>query len=126
MAYFIGRLTIISEVPFRVEYWILKLEAENRKLNRKGLIGSNFKFFWLIIKNGRIVIYKLVMYLKLKKGQVRADPWHVAESVTNYGKNQDGCQVYYVGRPFTKEPDFGMTSVIYNLSELLAKASFSC
>ena len=31
-------------------------------------------------------------------------------------------QVHYVRRPFKREPDFGVTSVNYNLSELLERA----
>jgi len=30
--------------------------------------------------------------------------------------------VHYVRRPFQKDPDFGVTSVNYDLSELLARA----
>ncbi len=38
-----------------------------------------------------------------------------------YATTLDGCQVYYVRAPFTKEPDFGVTSVNYDLTELLAR-----
>jgi hypothetical protein len=31
-------------------------------------------------------------------------------------------RVHYVREPFTREPDFGVTSVNYNLAELLARA----
>ena len=31
-------------------------------------------------------------------------------------------RVHYVRRPFRREPDFGETSVNYNVSELLARA----
>ena len=30
--------------------------------------------------------------------------------------------MHYLRRPFTKEPDFGATSVNYNFSDLLARA----
>jgi hypothetical protein len=32
-------------------------------------------------------------------------------------------RVHYVRRPFQREPDFGVVSVNYNFSELLASAS---
>jgi hypothetical protein len=36
---------------------------------------------------------------------------------------QDGThRVHYVRRPFQREPDFGVTSVNYDFSELLARA----
>ncbi|MBW2031570.1 MAG: DUF3883 domain-containing protein, partial [Deltaproteobacteria bacterium] len=50
------------------------------------------------------------------------DPWRTGDPATDYGISQNGCRVYYIRRPFTKEPDFGVTSVNYNLSELLDKA----
>jgi len=53
---------------------------------------------------------------------LQADPWQVAEPGANYGKTQNGCQVYYVRKPFTREPDFGVTNVNYNLKELLTNA----
>jgi uncharacterized OB-fold protein len=34
----------------------------------------------------------------------------------------DGHRVHYVRRPFRREPDFGVTSVNYDLAELLARA----
>ena len=55
-----------------------------------------------------------------------ADPWQIGDPTGKYGTIQDGCQVYYIRRPFTKEPDFGVTSVNYNLSELLSKALAPC
>ena len=51
-----------------------------------------------------------------------ADPWQIRDPAEKYGTTQDGCRVYYVRRPFTKEPDFGVTSVNYNLSELMDRA----
>jgi hypothetical protein len=35
----------------------------------------------------------------------------------------DSHRVHYVRRPFQREPDFGVTSVNYNFSELLARAA---
>jgi hypothetical protein len=34
----------------------------------------------------------------------------------------DGHRVHYIRRPFRREPDFGVTSVNYDLGELLARA----
>src|SRR4029077_12740052 len=34
----------------------------------------------------------------------------------------DSHRVHYIRRPFGREPDFGVTSVNYDLSELLARA----
>jgi len=56
----------------------------------------------------------------------QADPWQVAEPDANYARTRNGCQVYYVRKPFTREPDFGVTSVNYNLKELVAKAQVPC
>ena len=50
-----------------------------------------------------------------------ADPWEIGETMKRYGDVYNGCKVCYVRKPFTKEPDFGVTSVNYALSELLAK-----
>ncbi len=32
-------------------------------------------------------------------------------------------RVYYLRQPFSREPDFGVTSVNYDFSELIARAS---
>ena len=37
-------------------------------------------------------------------------------------RNDETDQVYYVRRPFRREPDFGVTSVNYDLPDLLARA----
>ena len=37
-------------------------------------------------------------------------------------KETNGHEVHYIRRPFQREPDFGVTSVNYDFSELLAKA----
>jgi hypothetical protein len=50
------------------------------------------------------------------------DPWQIGEPAERYGITQDGCQVYYVREPFSREPDFGVTSVNYDLKDLLAHA----
>jgi len=55
-----------------------------------------------------------------------ADPWQIGDPAAKYGISQDGCRIYYVRKPFTKEPDFGVTSVNYHLDELLAKAQSPC
>jgi len=52
----------------------------------------------------------------------RADPWEIGDPAAKYGTTRDGCRIYYIRRPFTKEPDFGVTSVNYDLSELLERA----
>jgi hypothetical protein len=54
------------------------------------------------------------------------DPWQIAEPAERYGMTQNGYRVYYMRRPFTKEPDFGVTSVNYDLDELIEKAEISC
>ena len=52
-----------------------------------------------------------------------ADPWQMGDPAGKYGINMDGCKVFYVHRPFTKEPDFGVTSVNYKLEDLIAKGA---
>ena len=37
-------------------------------------------------------------------------------------RGEDSQQVHYLRRPFQREPDFGVTSVNYNMSELIARA----
>ena len=49
------------------------------------------------------------------------DPWQVAEPGAPYQAG-NGCRVRYVQRPFTREPDFGVTSVNYEIAELLQRA----
>ena len=51
-----------------------------------------------------------------------ADPWQIGDPAGTYEMTKDGQQIFYVRKPFTKEPDFGVTSVNYNLKELLASA----
>ncbi|MCK4389645.1 MAG: DUF3883 domain-containing protein [Desulfobacterales bacterium] len=60
------------------------------------------------------------------ESNLQADPWQIGESGTNYWIIQNGCRVYYVRKPFTREPDFGVTSVNYNLEELVANAQVPC
>jgi superfamily II DNA or RNA helicase len=50
------------------------------------------------------------------------DPYQLKEMAETYRIAQDGSQTYYIRRPFAKEPDFGVTSVNYNLDDLLEKA----
>ncbi|RLB37418.1 MAG: RNA helicase [Deltaproteobacteria bacterium] len=52
----------------------------------------------------------------------KADPWKIEDPARNYGNMKEKCQVYYIRKPFTREPDFGVTSVNYDLGELLANA----
>ena len=47
------------------------------------------------------------------------DAWNVRESQAAYATAGD-CEVYYVKRPFDQEPGFGVTSVNYNLKDLLS------
>jgi len=49
------------------------------------------------------------------------DVFRVAEGRASYGM-PDGCVVRYVRQPFQREPDFGVTSVNYDLRDLLARA----
>ncbi len=46
------------------------------------------------------------------------DAWKVKERSSSYKVRDDSCVVHYVRQPFQKEPDFGVTSVNYNLQEL--------
>ncbi len=52
----------------------------------------------------------------------KADPWKIGDPAGEYGVETNGCKIYYVRKPFVKEPDFGVTSVNYDLSELMEKA----
>ena len=49
------------------------------------------------------------------------DAFKVAEDASTYHQI-NGCTVRYLRQPFQKEPDFGVTSVNYNLGELLTRA----
>ena len=51
-----------------------------------------------------------------------SDPWEVREEISDYDEQSDGCKVYYIRKPFQSEPDFGVTSVKYDLDKLIAKA----
>ncbi len=50
------------------------------------------------------------------------DPWEVRDSQGSYTTVPKGCLVRYLRRPFQREPDFGVTSVNYDLAELLGRA----
>ena len=50
------------------------------------------------------------------------DPWQIQDSDRPYGISLNGCRVRYLRKPFAKEPDFNVTSVNYNLDELMANA----
>ena len=67
-----------------------------------------------------------LVLVPLSESNLQADPWEIGESDTDYGIIQNGCRVYYVRKPFTREPDFGVTSVNYNLEELVANAQVPC
>ena len=49
------------------------------------------------------------------------DAYEVADDSGDYGQ-VNGCVVRYLREPFQKEPDFGVTSVNYDLHELLVRA----
>ena len=49
------------------------------------------------------------------------NPWQISEATAEYG-TINGCQVYYIKQPFQQEPDFGATSVNYNLAKILANS----
>ncbi len=42
-------------------------------------------------------------------------------AIVEFGSD-DAYNVHYLRKPFQREPDFGVTSVNYNFSELLARA----
>ena len=53
----------------------------------------------------------------------KGDAWEVRERPAPYGKQEEAMpKVRYVRRPFTREPDFGVTSTNYNLRELLERS----
>jgi SNF2 family DNA or RNA helicase len=54
------------------------------------------------------------------------DAWKVKERSSNYKIGDDSCVVYYIRQPFQKEPDFGVTSVNYNLQELKQRGQKPC
>ncbi|MBU2550011.1 MAG: DUF3883 domain-containing protein [Proteobacteria bacterium] len=65
-------------------------------------------------------ILAVVLVPRSSEGQA-LDPWKVGEPAVEYG-TINGCQVYYIKKPFRQEPDFGATSVNYNLGRILANA----
>ncbi len=54
------------------------------------------------------------------------DAWKVKERSSSYQVGDDSCIVSYVRQPFQKEPDFGVTSVNYNLRELKQRSQKPC
>lgn len=54
------------------------------------------------------------------------DAWKVKERSSSYKVQDDDCIVHYVRQPFQKEPDFGVTSVNYNLQELKERSQKPC
>jgi hypothetical protein len=57
---------------------------------------------------------------------IKIDPWKIKEDLAKYVQKHNGCQVFYVKQPFQKEPDFGVTSVNYNLKDLFVNAEVPC
>lgn len=47
------------------------------------------------------------------------DPWQVQDREQEYRLSHNGCRVHYIRKPFSKEPDSNVTSVNYNLDELM-------
>jgi len=54
------------------------------------------------------------------------DPWQVRENEPPYALSQNDCRVHYIRKPFSKEPDFAVTSVNYKIKDLLAGAEDPC
>jgi hypothetical protein len=54
------------------------------------------------------------------------DAWKVKERSSSYKVRDDSCVIHYVRQPFQKEPDFGVTSVNYNLQELKERSQKPC
>jgi hypothetical protein len=50
------------------------------------------------------------------------DPWQAHDPDGSYRLAQNGCRVHYIRKPFSREPDFNVTSVNYNLAELMERA----
>ena len=66
-------------------------------------------------------ILAIVMVPPSEDGKT-VDPWQIQEKERPYGLSQNGCRVHYIRQPFSKEPDFAVTSVNYKIKELLAGA----
>ncbi|MEA3486634.1 MAG: hypothetical protein U9R20_03165, partial [Thermodesulfobacteriota bacterium] len=66
-------------------------------------------------------ILAIVMVPPSEDGKT-VDPWQIRENERPYGLSQNGCRVHYIHQPFSKEPDFAVTSVNYKIKELLAGA----
>lgn len=50
------------------------------------------------------------------------DVWEIKDEGGSYSNVPEGCIVRYIRRPFAREPDFGVTSINYDLIELLDRA----
>jgi len=50
------------------------------------------------------------------------DPWQIQDPGPQYSMSPNGCRVHYLRKPFSKEPDFNVTIVNYNLDELMTNA----
>ncbi|MFB0521341.1 MAG: helicase-related protein [Desulfatiglandales bacterium] len=46
------------------------------------------------------------------------DAWRVSDEKAQYGEVPEGCQVRYIRKPFSNEPDFAVTSVNFSLGQL--------
>jgi len=63
-------------------------------------------------------ILAIVMVPPSEAGET-IDPWQVQDPAQEYRLSQNGCRVHYLRKPFSKEPDFNVTSVNYNLDKLM-------
>lgn len=49
-----------------------------------------------------------------------ADPWKISETASGFDTD-DGVELYYIRRPFDREPGFAEVSVNFNIDKLVAK-----
>jgi len=66
-------------------------------------------------------ILAIVLVPPSKDGKA-IDPWQAHDPDGSYSLAQNGCRVHYIRKPFSREPDFNVTSVNYNLAELIERA----
>ena len=66
-------------------------------------------------------ILAMVMVPPSEDGKT-VDPWQIQDTEPQYSLSPNGCRVHYLRKPFSKEPDFNVTSVNYNLDELMTNA----
>lgn len=96
------------------------IEVKGRLLGAKTVTVTKNEILTALNKPEDFIL-ALVLVPPTEEGS-NTDPYRLEEMAEPYRKAQDGCRIYYVRRPFTKEPDFGVTSVNYNLSELMGRA----